>query len=178
MRRRPLPLRSTLGDDAGLHRLAAPYWTRPNSPRQGLAIARGIIAARPRFYAGYRLQAFALGERHAAALKPLTRMVGLMPVSPMPWFFRAEMLMRLHRYGRAAADLSTALRFDRGYYRESIHLLRAECYRRLGRYDEALADCDRVSPDCWFAFFAGRLSLRKEQIVSAVARERAVSPSG
>lgn len=105
-------------------------------------------------------------------------MVALLPMHPMSWFVRAEMLMRLDRYARAAADLSTALRFDRGYYRESIFLLRAECYRRLGRYDEALADCDRVvSPDCWFALFAGRLSLRKEQIVDAIARER-TSPIG
>jgi hypothetical protein len=67
-------------------------------------------------------------------------------------------------------DLTRALALDNGYYRESIYLLRAACLWQLCRLDEALADCAKVTDECWFHHFAGFISLNRGIAPSASRR--------
>ena len=144
--------------------------------RARLAAARALIRANPRASHGYMLEAFAWGE-HAGAVRSYTRFAALERNSPSGWFLRAERRMALRDYRRAVPDLTRALALDKGYYRESAHLLRAACFWQLGQFEEALADCAKVTNECWIHQVAGFISLNRGMIVAAIERAGGRGPS-
>lgn len=83
------------------------------------------------------------------AEQDLTRAIDLQAGEPHYYFIRGWYRLRSNRLGAAVEDFSTAIelsdKFNSNYYREPAYLARAEAQLRLGRFDAAVADCERVA---------------------------------
>jgi tetratricopeptide (TPR) repeat protein len=68
---------------------------------------------------------------------------------PHYYFMRGWKRLRLNQLNDAVADFSKTIalsdEYKSDYYRDPAYLARAEAYLRLGRMDEAAADCERVA---------------------------------
>lgn len=83
------------------------------------------------------------------AEQDLTRAINLQAGEPHYYFIRGWYRLLSDRPDAAVADFSTAIelsdRFNSDYYRDPAYLGRAEAHLRLGRIDEAAADCGRIA---------------------------------
>lgn len=142
---------------------------------EALALCGRFIAEHPDHPHGYHMRALArvlLGERRLA-LPDRDRVVALRPREPGAFMARAEDHLRLGDFAAAAADLDRAETLDDGHYWPMIPLLRGHCRARLGRFDEALADCARVPEDYLLPGFGAAAPGSARQLRAEIATLRA-----
>jgi tetratricopeptide (TPR) repeat protein len=129
-----------------------------------------FIGEHPDHPLGYHLRAtvrFLMGDP-VMALPDRDRVVALCPGDPGAYLARADALMAVEDFVAAIGDLDRAERFDNGHFGAAIPLFRAECHRRLGQYDAALADCARVPDDFVFPGFRGQPDGSKHPLVAEI----------
>jgi tetratricopeptide (TPR) repeat protein len=79
----------------------------------------------------------------------LTRAINLQAGEPHYYFIRGWFRLLSDRPDVAVADFSTVIelsdKFNSDYYRDPAYLGRAEAHLRLGRINEAVADCELIA---------------------------------
>ena len=74
-----------------------------------------------------------------------------------------------YKQGQASAsDLERAEKCDNGHYWPMIPLLRAHFRARLGRLEEALADCERVPYDYLLPGFGPEVPASRQQVLAEI----------
>ncbi|MBA4155714.1 tetratricopeptide repeat protein [Flavobacterium sp.] len=85
------------------------------------------------------------------ALKDMDIVLNFIPQEPADFFNRGRTYLRLNYLQKSYDDLTKAIElgnyYQDHYYTEMTYFFRAECQLRLGRFDEALSDCEHVRPD-------------------------------
>ncbi len=108
------------------------------------------------------------------AVRLLGEAVSLAPEQPAYLFVRGNVLFELERYEAAAADYIACRRCDTdGFFDCYPTTYLAECYFRLGRYDEAEAVCRDIPDDAVIPGFRDLLNGSKHFILADIARARA-----
>lgn len=83
------------------------------------------------------------------AEQDLTRAIDLQPAEPHYYFIRGWYRLLSNRLDDAVADFSTVIelsdKFNSNYYRDPAYLGRADAHLRLGRIDDAIADCGQIA---------------------------------
>jgi tetratricopeptide (TPR) repeat protein len=112
-----------------------------------------LISRYPRLAILYEHRAHAqrLLDREDAALRDIDAAVQLAPKEPAHVFCRGKWRLEAGKYDPAVTDLTIALRLEAelgaSYYLNYGLSLRALAHIMLGRFDEARADIERISPD-------------------------------
>jgi tetratricopeptide (TPR) repeat protein len=107
------------------------------------------------------------GEPHLA-LADRDKVVALCPHEAGAYMARADDHLRLGNFAEAAGDLERAQKFDTGHYWPMIPLLHSHCCARLGRYDEAIADLDRVPGDYLLPGFGDEVPNSKQRVMTEI----------
>jgi tetratricopeptide (TPR) repeat protein len=142
---------------------------------EAIEIARNEILRTPRDANGYRLMALVLelmGDRKAA-LSYRDKVVEISPEAAMSYYSRADLFYALQDYAAAIADFTRATELERDPLFRALYLLhRADCHRRLGSHDAAIADCAQIPDDFTFPGFLGQGDAGKHHLLAEIARER------
>ena len=145
-------------------------------PKRSLEICEEYVSNHPGDANGYNSRASALralGE-NARALADLDKAIELAPDSGR-YSARGDFYRVIGEYQRGIDDLSRARELDEEEWKYSLDpIMRADCYARLGRLDEALADCAHIPDDWWMPAFNGFPGGNKEEIIEEIKR-RALS---
>lgn len=150
-----------------------------SEPLRSLAICQNYLAAHPDDPHGLfsRYQAWnRLGELQKA-LADITRAIALDPCWNN-YSARAQLFREMGDHTRAVEDLTKARELDDEEWRGSLDPhFRADSLARLGRLDEALADCAHISEDHRMPAVLGLPAGNKTQFVAAI-RKRALAAGG
>ena len=143
-----------------------------SDPRRALSICQNYLSTHPDDPLGlfYRSQAWErLGELQKA-LADHDRMVELDPDSHT-YSMRGQLRHGMNDYAGAVADLTRARELDDYEWRTSFgpHF-RADLLARLGRLEEALADCALIAEDHWMPGVFGLPSGDKAEFIAEVKR--------
>ena len=145
------------------------------SETEALKLCGDFIAEHPDHPLGYHMRALVrtvMGNGHLA-LADRDKVVSLRPGAPGAYMARADDHLRLHDFAAAAADLDRAQKYDDGHYWPMIPLLRAHCVARLGRFEQALAECDGVPEDYLLPGFAADVPASARAVRAEIAMLRA-----
>jgi len=145
---------------------------------EALEICRAGIAEKPMDALSYRQMGDVLHsmKKLPEALSYRNKVVELAPTCVTSYFSRADLLYDMGDYAAAIADFTHAIEVDHNRDFEPINLLyRADCYRHLGEYDKAMADCALVPDDFGFPGFLRQREGTKHHLLAEIARERGQS---
>jgi tetratricopeptide (TPR) repeat protein len=107
---------------------------------------------------------------HENALADVNRMIEVDPTGA-GYSIRADLFRDKGDYKNAALDLTRARELDEEQWKTSLDpIARADCYARLGRLDEALADCVHIPDDWWMPEFDGLPGGNKQEIIDEIKR--------
>ena len=127
-------------------------WARKNDYKKALAMCNAVIQAHPSLPDSLRTRAAIYARKGDldCAISDITNVIAQEPDNPSHYFFRGWWYLDSGNAEQAVKDLTKALALGENnnhYHDESAHFLRATAYLRLGRYDNALADCQHVRDD-------------------------------
>jgi tetratricopeptide (TPR) repeat protein len=150
---------------------------RADNPHRALDIANRYIETNsedPRGYFSRYLTWSRLGE-YGKALVDCTRSLALDPTH-VRYRARGEAYRRLGNHVQALADFNRAYELDRARWLTSFcpHL-RADTLARLGRLDEALADCQLIKDDHWMPAHDGLPGGNKDEFIAEIKRRAATA---
>lgn len=139
------------------------YWSKPPDNPSGLF---------SRFQAWCRL-----GENEKA-LADIDRVIELDPNSG-GYSSRGSFFHGIGDYQRAIDDLTRAREFDEQEWQTSLDPhFRADSYARLGRLEEALADCAFIREDHRMPAFKGLPGGSKQQFIEEIRRRAMLARNG
>lgn len=150
---------------------------RAKDPNRALEIANRHITENPMDSHGYfsrHLTWMHLGE-YNKALDDCNRSLELSS-HPAAYRCRSEIYRRLGDHARAVADQNYLhdAHYERWLTSFGPHL-RADSLARLGRLDEALADCARIRDDHWMPAHDGLPGGDKQQFIAEIKRRAAAA---
>lgn len=117
---------------------------------EALTLCSEVIADYPNDPTGYRARShiYALMKEPEQAIRDIDQVIRLKPEEPAHYFTRGRWKLEVSESAQAVADLTKVIELSASYgdeyYTEMARFFRAEALLRLGRYDEALADCEQV----------------------------------
>jgi tetratricopeptide (TPR) repeat protein len=145
---------------------------RRHHPQRALEINERYVAEHPNDPNGLfsRFQTWdQLGE-HEKALADINRVLELEPNSG-GYSCRGKFFRRMGNYQRGVEDLTRARELDEEGWKTSLDPIeRADCYARLGRLDEALADCVHIEDDWRMPSVEGLPGGNKQEIIEEIKR--------
>jgi tetratricopeptide (TPR) repeat protein len=113
-----------------------------------------------------------LGENERA-LADIDRVLELDPNSG-GYSARGAFFRGIGDYQGAIGDLTRAREYDEEEWKGSFDPhLRADCYARLGRLQEALADCEHIAEDHWTPGLMGLPAGNKQEFIEEIKRRAA-----
>jgi tetratricopeptide (TPR) repeat protein len=125
-------------------------WCRRREYDVALRLCNKLLDEHPHSREALWSRAFIFGGMGdtESAIGDLTRIIALRSEEPCYFTERAHRLIDAGRYAEAVEDLTETLRlcdqWDSDHYRAVAHFVRAYAYLRLGRPNDALADCHHV----------------------------------
>jgi tetratricopeptide (TPR) repeat protein len=126
-----------------------------------------IIETNPELTAPLRTRAqiYAHKADFKNAIDDMASVIQKGPVEPGDYFFRGWWNLEDDNGSAAIEDLTEAIEIGKqlgdDYFAESAHFFRAVACLRLGRYADALADCQHVSDDFLIHLRSGQISKHK-----------------
>lgn len=135
-----------------------------------LSACDAVIQAHPELTAPRRKKAqiYAHKADFRKAIYEMSKVIQKGAPEPGDHFFRGWWNLEDDNSNGAIEDLTKAIELGEllsdDYFTESAHFFRAAASLRLGRYPDALADCERVSDDFLIYLRTGKIS--KSQIVT------------
>jgi tetratricopeptide (TPR) repeat protein len=109
------------------------------------------------------------------ALADITRAIEIEPNEPDYYYNRGRWHLGVGNLDDAVADQTQALEIgdnrDLHFYDECAYFFRAVAFVHLGRFDEALSDCQHVDDD-FLMYSAGLGRLTKADLIREVQRHR------
>lgn len=135
-----------------------------------LSACEAIIQAHPEVTAPLRKRAqiYAHKADFRQAIDEMSSVIQKGPAEPRDYFFRGWWNLEDDNASDAIEDLTEAIELGEqlsdDYFTESAHFFRAVASLRLGRYPDALADCQHVTDDFLIYLRSGQIS--KAQIVT------------
>jgi tetratricopeptide (TPR) repeat protein len=143
-----------------------------SDPQRSLEICQRYVAEHPDDANGYFSRSSAwkkLGE-NGKALADMDKALELSPSSG-GYSTRGVFFHSLGDYRRAIDDLTRAREYDEEEWKGSLDPhFRADCYARLGRLDEALADCAYIEEDHWTPGLKGLPAGNKQEFIEEIKR--------
>jgi tetratricopeptide (TPR) repeat protein len=142
---------------------------------EAINICEQEIAQNPAEPAGYRHKASVLElmRKLPEAAQYRDKVVELRPDCVASYFSRADLRYAMGDYASAIPDFTRAAELDHEQAFGPVNFLyRADCHRRLGNYDQALADCALVPDGYDFPGFLGVRGGGKEYLLAEIARDR------
>jgi tetratricopeptide (TPR) repeat protein len=132
------------------------------------ALLKEMLTAYPDHFLTHQAQAsvFTRQKNIPAALQALNRFVETLPDNATPYFQRAHAFTKLERYEEAAKDLTRVIELNDSYLQEQAFFERAELNLRLKRFDDALSDCDHITPGYEMRYFMGHKLRSVEDIAN------------
>jgi Flp pilus assembly protein TadD len=122
-----------------------------------------------------RFQAWRRLGNNERALADINRVLELEPNSG-GYSSRGNFFHGIGDYEHAVQDLTKARELDEREWRTSLDpCLRADSLARLGRLDEALADCELIPDDHWMPAFDGLPAGNKRQFIEEIKRRALLS---
>jgi len=151
-----------------------------SEPLRSLAICQNYLAAHPDDLYGLfsRYQAWnRLGELQKA-LADISRLIALDPCWNN-YSARAHLFREMGDHARAVEDLTKARELDDEEWRGSLDPhFRADSLARLGRLDEALADCAYISENHWMPEVLGLPEGNKAEFIAAISKRARAARTG
>ena len=148
-----------------------------DNPQRSLEICEDYVGEHPNDPNGLfsRYQALeSLGE-YERALKDITKLLEL-DSNTGGYSCRGELYHRIGDYCRAIEDLTRARELDEWEWKTSFDPhMRADSYARLGRLEEALADCTHISDDHWMPAIRGLPGGNKQEFIEEIKRRAALA---
>lgn len=137
--------------------------TKKKDYGKALAICNAVIQAHPSPPDGLRKRAAIYAHKGdlVLAIGDMTKAIKQEPDQPGDYFFRGWWNLDNGDAASAIKDLTKALELgakNDHYHDQSAHFFRAVASLRLKRYDEALADCQRVQDDFLIYIKSGKIS--------------------
>ena len=150
---------------------------RKDDPDRALEIANHYVAANPTDARGYFSRYITwdrLGE-YQKALADCTRALQLEP-NCRKYLSRGEARRRLGDHSGAVSDFDMARALDPNKWLTSFgpHL-RADSLARVGRLQDALADCELIRDDHWMPSHGGLPGGNKQQFIAEIKRRAAAA---
>lgn len=143
-----------------------------SDPQRSLEICQRYVAEHSSDAHGYFSRANAweeLGENEKA-LADMDKGIELCPNSGT-YSTRGVFLHGIGDYQQAIEDLTRARELDYEEWRGSLDPhFRADCYARLGRLKEALADCEFIEEDHWTPGLMGLPAGNKREFIEEIKR--------
>jgi tetratricopeptide (TPR) repeat protein len=141
-------------------------------PQRSLEICQRYVNEHPNDAEGYfsRYQAWKRLGKNDNALADINRVVELCPNSG-GYSARGDFFHRIGEYERAVEDLTKARELDEDEWKTSLDPhVRADCYAKLGRLKEALADCEFIEDDHWMPAFDDLPGGNKQEFIEEIRR--------
>ena len=155
-------------------------WLRQDQPHRALDIQNRYIAANPNDSHAYfsRHQTWMdLGE-YRKALDDCNRAMALRP-HIATYRCRGEVYRALGDYESALKDFNRERDLDfQDWLTAFGPHVRADTLARLGRLDEALADCDLIEDDHWMPAHCGLPGGDKQQFIAEIKRRAEAARGG
>ena len=146
-----------------------------SDPQRSLEICQRYVAEHPGDAHGYFSRSDVwekLGENEKA-LADINKAHELNPNSG-GYSTRGVFFHGLGDYQCAIDDLTRAREYDEEEWKGSLDPhFRADCYARLGRLDEALADCAYIEEDHWTPGLKGLPAGNKQEFIEEIKRRAA-----
>jgi tetratricopeptide (TPR) repeat protein len=142
------------------------------NPRRALAICDKYLASHPNDDTALfrRFQAFDMLGEFQKALADINRVIDIKP-DFAGYSCRGMLLRKLGDHAAAVADFTRSREADGKTWRESFDPhFRADSLARLGRLDEALADCAHIRDDHWMPGVLGLPRGNKAEFIAEIKR--------
>jgi tetratricopeptide (TPR) repeat protein len=110
-----------------------------------------LVARHPEAPAVWSTRGYVNGRRGELpdAISDMSRCIELRGNEPDDFFTRGRLLFKAGRFEEAVADFTRVVQlcdaYESDYYRQAAYFFRADAYARLGQYEKARADCNRVT---------------------------------
>jgi tetratricopeptide (TPR) repeat protein len=146
-------------------------------PQRSLEICDRYLGMHPDDPSGLfsRFQAWCRLENSEKALEDINRVLELDPNSG-GFSSRGQFFHSIGNYVRAIEDLTKARELDEHEWETSLDpCLRADSLARLGRLQEALADCELIPDDHWMPALDGLPAGNKQEFVEEIKRRALLS---
>jgi len=143
-----------------------------SDPERSLEICQRYVAEHPNDPNGYfsRFKAWCRLDENEKALTDINRVLELDPNSG-GYSSRGVFFRSIGDYPRAIDDLTRARDLDEEEWKGSLDPhFRADCYARLGRLEEALADCAYIEEDHWTPGLKGLPAGNKQEFIKEIKR--------
>jgi tetratricopeptide (TPR) repeat protein len=143
-----------------------------SDPERSLEICQRYVDAHPNDANGYfsRFKAWRQLGNKEKALADINRVLELESNSG-GYSARGVFFHGFGEYQRAIEDLTKARELDEEEWKGSLDpLFRADCYARLGRLNEALADCAFIEDDHWTPGLKGLPAGNKAEFIAEIKR--------
>lgn len=150
------------------------------NPRQALEICERYVSEHPDDPHGLfsRFQVLDTIGEHERALADIDRVLELDP-DWIGYSSRGHFFHNVGDYQRAIEDLTHAREIDQWEWEHSFDPhFRADSLARLGRLDEALADCALIEEDHWMPGVLGLPAGNKQEFIEEIKRRAALARSG
>jgi tetratricopeptide (TPR) repeat protein len=152
-----------------------------HDPARSLGICERYVSAHPDDADGLfsRFQALRRLGEYERALADINRVLELDP-NCAGYSSRGDLFHGVGDYRRGIEDLTHARELNEWEWKTSFDPhMRADCYARLGRLDEALADCEFISDDHWMpAGVRGLPGGNKQEFIAEIRRRAALARRG
>lgn len=151
-----------------------------HDPKQALEICERYVSEHPDDPDGlfYRFQVLEDVGEHERALKDIDHLLELEPIMSN-FSIRGRFFHEIGDHERAVKDLTRARELDDYEFRTSFDPhFRADSLARLGRLDEALADCALIEEDHWMPGVLGLPAGNKQEFIEEIKRRAALALNG
>ena len=128
-------------------------------------LCQKLLDAYPNFYKIYEVRSsiFRRIGDFERAIEDIDQVLRLAPSTAAPYFRKGRYLMLLERYRDAAVEFTNAIKFDNGYFGDTLLFYRAEALLRVGSYEKCLKDCRGMRSNySESSFFGHRTRTRTE----------------
>jgi tetratricopeptide (TPR) repeat protein len=150
------------------------------NPQRALELENRYIAAHPEDGHGYfsRHLSWMSFEDYDKAMQDCMMSLRLNP-APFSFMARGKIYRAIGDHERAVADFSHFHDLDYEEWRDTLGpYYRADSLARLGRLDEALADCALIEDDHWWPAHRGLPGGDKDEFIMEIRRRAALAQAG